>query len=365
MRMAFRILALLAGLGILLIGAGLFYLNELNFFNTYKSANIANCKAIVGLAGVEDIAPDDQHQRAWLSVMDRRRPKDSKDNSPPRGKIIAFDPQNPLDTGSWRDRSQGAPEQFEPLGLSYFEDENVRRLFVINRADHSILIYNITTENHLELDRRLSDFRLTSPSNIVAVGPDSFYVSNDVGGGRFAVRKKIDFLTRAPTGMVLYYDGLSWSNAIQSLRFPDGLAVSAQKDILYIAEKSAKNIAIYSRDITTGILTHVADRPLTAFPNNLYLDDFLYVGVQMKPLAHFIHMRNHSSKSPSGIFRYTPSDHDLIAIDPIIISDGTEISGATIAAILQDKMLIGSFADNKILSCPSPQPASLKETASQ
>lgn len=356
MQLFFKMIAALFGLVIILTGAAIFYLNELNFFSSYEELSQTGCQPVLGLAGVEDIAPDTGRGIAFLSSMDRQA-KAAGGEEPVRGKILAFNPEDPLDSASWKDRTGGMPAAFEPLGISYYEDGGLRRLFVINEADASVLLYDINDKGDLTLLKTLTDYRLTSPNSIVATGPVSFYVANDAAAGRNSLKGRFDFLTRSGTGLILYYDGLSWSNAAEGLRFPAGLAVSEDGTALFASELSAKAIALFDRDPETGILTRHGSYPLGAFPDNLYYRDGLWIGAHLKPLSLMRAAKKEDVTAPSTIFRLKGNRHTGFREDQPFADSGAVLSGASVAVPLEDKLLVGSLSDSKILICDRPRTA--------
>ena len=98
-------------------------------FESYPSQIPAQCTPVVGVPGVEDMVADEALGIVWLSSMDRRALSGiSGGTEKVRGRIVAFDPANPLDTSSWRDRTGGQPGDFSPLGISLYRDAETARV---------------------------------------------------------------------------------------------------------------------------------------------------------------------------------------------------------------------------------------------
>lgn len=346
-----RFIGLGLAVGVILTGIAIFFLFDLNYFETYETDHQATCQPVVGLVGVEDMAVHDNRGEVWMSSMDRRAKAD-EEAADERGRILLFDPANPLDAASWRDRTGGVPANLQPLGISVVQSGTTRRLFVINETDPSVLIYEIGPDDRLTLLKTLTDYRLTSPNNIVATGPDSFYVTNDVPAGRHSLQARLDFLTKAPSGLILYFDGQSWSNAADGLRFPNGLALSEDGRRLYVAELSARNLKVFDRAPSTGVILPADDIPLSLFPDNLTLhQDRLLVSGHPSPVTFSRYARKPDVASPSQVIAMRADSVGVSGMETLFTDDGTSLSGSSVAVEVGTNRLIGSYADNKILLC--------------
>ncbi|MCI5047090.1 MAG: hypothetical protein MRY59_06290 [Aquisalinus sp.] len=323
-------------------------MRHLNMFETVESRYAGQCVPVVGVPGVEDLAADKALKRVWLSSMDRR-----DDSEGVRGAIIAFDPENPLDTASWRDRTGGIPTVFEPLGVDLYKDEEVHRLFVVNAADPSILIYDVGERGQLDLIQTLKDPRLTTPNSVVAVGPRSFYVSNASQGSGRGLLAELSFLLGNASGSILYYDGSSLSNAASELKYANGIEISADGSQLYVAETSGKVVTIYDRNLRSGVIVPSGRLLLDGFPDNINrLDDgALLVSSIPAPRAFAQHRTDAEHLAPSRILKLE-MPIDLASVpEAVFQDDGNALSGATSAIRLGQNLLIGAYAENKFLLC--------------
>ncbi|WP_306252836.1 strictosidine synthase family protein [Parvularcula sp. IMCC14364] len=335
-------------LAIIGLGGAYVAMRHLNVFQEYETAYAGSCIPVVGVPGVEDMAADVSLKRAWLSSMDRR-----DISGQVRGAIIAFDPENPLDTASWRDRTGGVPAVFEPLGIDLYKDEEVHRLFVVNAARPSVLIYDVGPDGRLDLAQTLTDTRLTSPNSVVAVGPSEFYVTNSSQGAGRGLLSDLGFLIGTASGSVLYFDGSSWSNAADELKRANGIEISADGAKLYVAETSAKSVAIFDRDIRSGVIVPAGALSLEGFPDNINRleDGTLLVGTIPKPWSFSKHTSSADALSPSRIVKIEMPYEAEGMPEALFQDDGEGLSGATSAVRLGQKLLIGAYAENKFLLC--------------
>ena len=63
-------------------------------------------------------------------------------------------------------------------------------------------------------------------------------------------------------------------------------------------------------------------------------------------------LHNTNAKPATNVVRYITNTNQK-ELEPIIVSNGTEIHGATTAMISQNKIYVGSFADD-LLVCDLP-----------
>lgn len=326
-------------------GVGLYALNSFNYFSTVERDFSGQCAPVSGIVGPEDIKIDAAERRAYISSTDRRALGE-------RGAIYAFDLANPLAESAWRDRTMGEPAEFRPLGVDFYEADGERLLFVVNEANASVELFDVRDNGDLEHLETFAERRLTSPNNVVAVGPRSFYVTNDVDLGRDSMIAKAHFLTRAGSGQILYHDGGVWRMVAEGLRFANGIDVSPDGETVYAAETSGMAVQVYERDAVTGALAPLREISLQSAPDNLNADEAgdVWVAALPKPLDVPKLQANPEALAASEVIRIGPSGSaETVYRDP-----GEELSAATVGARLGDKLLIGALYDKKFLICDLP-----------
>jgi len=328
-----------------LLGAGaVLNLHSFNHFKVIERSFDGQCEPVRGIPGSEDIQIAGG-RRAFISSRDRR-------GGAERGAIHIFDLDEPLAADSWRDRTNGQPAVFKPLGIDYFEDSDVRRLFVVNEANAAIEMFDVQDNGDLVHLETFAERRLNSPNNVVAVGRRSFYVTNDVRPGRNTLLASLHFLSRTGSGEVLFTDGTVWRVVADGLRYANGIELSADQKRLYVAETAAAALMVFDRDTVTGSLTAIDTIELDSAPDNISIDaeGALWVAALPKPLAVSRFAKNADVKAPSQIWRIREGERLVI----IYRDNGEELSASTAAAHIGGTLLIGAVHEDKFLYCQLP-----------
>jgi arylesterase/paraoxonase len=294
------------------------------------------------------MALDPARRQIFISSLDRRTKN-------ARGAVHLFFLDDPLNADGWRDRTGGAPEAFRPLGMDYYEDADVRRLFVVNEANRAVELFDIGEKGDLIHIETFAERRLTSPNNVAAVGPREFYVTNDVKAGKHTILGLLQFLTRSRAGQILFSDGNVWRVAAEELRFANGVETDAGGKRLYVSETTGRAVRVFERDLETNALTQLDVISLEAAPDNIAVDGagLVWIAALPKPLAVPRHGADPRRIAPSQIIR--------IGFDgaprTIYRDDGKEISASTSVVRLGHSLLIGALYDDRFLICELPEGA--------
>jgi arylesterase/paraoxonase len=307
------------------------------------------CTPITGIIGPEDITIHPKTGVAYISACDRRAVNKGK---PGRGAIYAYDLN--ADTPKLINLTPDAGEELLPHGISlYVGDEGNDVLFVINHADgkHQIEIYDLKDGN-LFHRKTVSDSLLISPNNLVAVGPESFYVSNDhlyVTG----IKRTMEDYFRLRLSNVVYYDGSHFVEAESGFGYANGINISADGKTLYLCATTERTLHIFDREPTTGKLIQREKIKLNTGVDNIEVDEKggLWIGSHPKLLSFVKHSQDPSKLSASQVLHVTPKPGGEYDIKEIYLNAGDEISGSSVAAVFKSHMLIGAVFEPKFLDC--------------
>ncbi len=343
---------ILIGLAVVLVVIGLFVLKtfkDAGQFKTIKSHCDCQCTPVDGIVGPEDITIDPETKIAFVSSDDRRA---SERGDSVQGAIYAYslNPSSPFLTNLTTD----LPFAFHPHGITLYQSEEGRKyLSVINHRDndHFIEIFEFTNMklNHLE---SINGPLMTSPNDIISVGPRQFYVTNDHGAVSSRGRKVEEYLQLA-NSYVLYYDGSEFRKAAGDIAYANGIAISPDGRIVYVAAVVGRYIRVFERDGKTGILTHRQDIDLGTGVDNIEIDEqgTLWVGSHPQMLTFVKHSGDASVLSPSQVLKISSDSDGTYNIKEVYLNTGEEISASSVAAVYRNRMLIGAVFDDHFLDC--------------
>ncbi|MGI9289846.1 MAG: SMP-30/gluconolactonase/LRE family protein [Gammaproteobacteria bacterium] len=295
----------------------------------------------------EDIQIDRARGLAYLSISDRMATAKGEDPGP--GDIGRLDlNMNPPNVGS---ALTDGPD-LKPHGLSLFIDEKGQRhLYVINhwfRADtgeERIEYFRETTPGLFSHVQTLESPLITRANDMVAVGPDSFYVAQDVD------RRGGQTLTD-----LVYYNGSEYLVVADDIKSGGGINVSADGQTLFIAETGGKRIRVANLNPDDGTIMSDDYIDLGTAPDNIDIaeDGFLWVGAHSNVVALAMHFIA-GSNSPTQILKVGYQGGNS-SIEEVYLNSGTQISSGSGGATLGDTLLIGSITAKKILVCDMKQP---------
>ncbi|MFH1351126.1 MAG: SMP-30/gluconolactonase/LRE family protein [Pseudomonadota bacterium] len=308
------------------------------------------CKVVTGVASSEDITIHPQTVMAFIS-SDDRRPL-FRGGRGRQGAIFAYDlkavePQLVNLTGDFT-------HEFHPHGIGLFVGQDGdTSLFVVNhRTDgHFVEIFEFRNNGLVHRESIGGDL-MHSPNDVVPVGPRSFYVTNDHGNSSRLGRTLEEYLQLARS-YVLYYDGNRFRKAAEGLAYANGINMSRDGKILFVAATVGRKVYVYERDKGTGDLKLLQTIYLGTGVDNIEVDEkgHLWIGAHPKLLTFVTYSKNHDELSPSQVLRVVIQGSGSYQADEIYLSEGRELSGASVGAVFQDTLLIGSVFDPRFLLC--------------
>lgn len=295
--------------------------------------------AAPGLVGVEDISIDQASGVAYMSATDRRAQQQGK---APAGAIFRYDLRNPQAVPQ---RISDEPEDFAPHGLSLWRSPAGEiELYVIDhaRGQHRVHRYRVGEyggTSRLELLQTYDSPLFVSPNDLAVVGAGRFYVTNDHYFVRQPWRTLEDYL-RLPISQLLYVDQGQARVVQTGLAFANGVAWHAERQELFVAALGSNQILAY-RVQADGQLRERARLDANSAVDNIEMGDdgYLWIGAHPKPLQFVGHANNPPSLSASQVLRMNPQTG---ALSVVYQNTGQEISGSSVGAQWNDRLLIGS-----------------------
>lgn len=318
-------------------------------FKTIEPHFSGTCRPVHGVVGAEDITIHPGTGVAYISACDRLALRAGQSG---RGGIYAYDLK--ADKPVPVKLTAGPGPDFQPHGISLFVDAAGRdALFVINHSggSHKIEIYDLKADG-LTHRKTVAGPALVSPNDVVAVGRDSFYASND---HRFTsgLLKTLEDYLKLPIANIVYYDGRSFQEAATGIGYPNGINVSPDGRYLYVAGTTQMTLKVFDRDLKSGGLTLKESIRFGTGLDNIEVGPkgALWIGAHPQLLKLVAHLKDPGKLSPSQILRVALNDDGEPQIDEIYLNGGEALSGSSVGAVYQDRLLIGSIFEEKILDC--------------
>ena len=338
--------------GVSLVLAALALLSSFGVFEVLDPHFAGSCRVVPGPPGPEDVAIDHEAGVAYISSNDRRRHRHGVNS---HGKIYQLDLSRP-DTLPTLLTGTEQLEFFHPHGISLFRtaaDQTL--LFVINhaapgqpRAGNSIEIFAIA-EGKLRHLESIANLLFRSPNDIAAIGPRQFYVTND-RGYLDGIAMYLERVFSWAHSDVVYFDGQVANVVLDGLTFANGIQFDSQTERVFITETGANTLGIYRRSRADGALTLAHEAEVGQRPDNIDIDENgnIWIATHPKAFQLLTHADDRGTLSPSRVVRLQADGTNL---EEIYVGTGEELSAASVAAVYNGEMLLGTIFDAKLLRC--------------
>ncbi len=339
--------------GVLLLAIAAFVFKTLydsGEFKTIVPHASGPCRTVGGLLSSEDITIHAQTGLAFISSDDRRPWFHGGKGR--QGAILGYDLA--ASSPSLVNLTFDFQKEFHPHGIGLFLDKGGgASLFVVNHTQkgHFVEIFDLK-KGKLVHRKSIQDPLLISPNDVLPVGMEAFYVTNDHGSASRWGRTIEDYLQLARSN-VLYYDGKIFRKVAGDLAYANGINKSADGKTLYVAATVAKKVYVYDRDAATGDLSLRGEIPLGTGVDNIEVDREanLWIGAHPKLLTFVKYAKDPNALSPSQVLRVNPNVGPPYQLTEVYLNDGRPLSGSSVAAVFGDKLLIGSVFDDRFLVC--------------
>ncbi len=313
-----------------------------------------HCEQIAGPVGAEDITIDGQTGIAYIGADDRRAYLIHGDQkATPNGGIWSLDlnqaNSQPL---LMQHDLEGV---FHPHGIALYDAGERKLLYVVNHltaTEHEIDVFEVVSPTQLALQKRIRYDALISPNDIYVVAEDRFYVTNDHAYPRHTVMEKLEDYLGLALASISYYDGSRGQIVLDGLQYPNGLVVSPDGRWLIVAETTGRGLSRFERGELPNAWQFKDFLPLDAGVDNLeWLDEnTLLTAAHPHVLSFVAHMHDPGTLSPSEVIRIKLSEKAMQA-ETVMLDDGEQISGSSVAAMYQQQLLVGSVFEPHFLRC--------------
>lgn len=322
-------------------------------FKTIEPHFAGSCEVIRGVGSAEDIQIDHKAGLAFLSVYDRLGKVQG--GSVGNGSIVVYDLEAGAD--SYNIKPIPGLDEFRPHGLSlYLHDDGLRSLYVINHrgsGQDTVEVFSINPRHELVYQKTITHPLFESANDLVAIGPDQFYLANDSGAAN-GFEKGLEMTGLLALSKIIYYDRGKVSVVLDEFDSASGINASADGNIIYIAATNNHSLELYQRDLLTGGLSYISSIGLDMAVDNIDVaeDGSVWVAGHPKVIDLIMHFASKGEKpAPSKVY-VLPMDNGLLA-EPVDIftSTGDDLSASSVAAEHNGKIYMGGITPRKMLVC--------------
>ncbi|XP_061531115.1 serum paraoxonase/arylesterase 2-like [Phycodurus eques] len=246
-------------------------------------------------------------------------------------------------------------ETFNPHGISVYTDptNGTVYLFVVNHPHHKSQVELFQFDERGFSLLHLKTFKhklLHSVNDIVALGVDCFYATNDHYFSDELLKSVVEPLLGQPLTNVVYYSTEMVKVVSEGYYFANGINISPDKRHIYVADLFAHNVHLLERK-EDNALASVKSVALGSLCDNIEVDGKtgdLWLGCHPNVLRIF----QFDPKNPPGseVLRIQNILSEEPVVTQVYADDGHVIMGSSVATIYEGKLLIGSVF-HKALCC--------------
>jgi len=316
------------------------------------------CHAIKGIdkLGAEDLVSLNSGHVLFTSGVNMP----FRDAAKVRGQIFILDTNDPNTATSPVAKSlkllkfPQAAQEFFPAGIAVWEEDQKKPLvYVINTGNFrdGVYVFELdVSQKTLTFQKRLTDPNFLVLNNLVLVGRDRFYATNFVRSPSLMV---VEFALELPLGSVVYFDGQKGQTVLNFLPGPNGVAVSKDRKLLYVAMHFKEELHVYRIQGDNSLQFLNALNLHTGLDNvNVDYDDHIWIGAQPIKYRMLFHILDERRPAPSHVLKvtYDPKKNEFPSVQEIFADgDGSKISGITVAQRVGTHLLISSLMDRALI----------------
>lgn len=341
-----KILKIVLVIVVLFAGFVLYTFQSTGFFKTIENQFEGTILKSIDIVGVEDIQMDDKAEFVLISSDDRAGHRDGIDRQGALYKIQLNDAS--LTPQKLPSTYRG---KFYPHGISMKRlNDSVNRVLVVNhvKGTHSIEVFDLKSDTLFHL-QTLKDETMISPNDVVALGGDRFYYTNDHGNvsGVFRILEDYAGLKASNVG---YYDGSAFREVADGIAYANGINYDQDRNLLFVASPRGFLVKVYEVQ-PSGDLVFVEDIDCNTGVDNIEFDSKGKIWIGSHPsLLHFsTYAQAKREFSPSEIVTIDYRSEGDYTVESIYMNDGSDMSAATVAVPYGNLIFLGNVMDDHFL----------------
>ncbi|KAM3873664.1 serum paraoxonase/arylesterase 2-like [Diretmus argenteus] len=234
---------------------------------------------------------------------------------------------------------------FNPHGISVYIDDadDSIYLFVVNHPKHEskVEIFQLVEENTIVHQKTITHELLHSVNDIVAVGVESFYATNDHSFPNEVLHLLL-VLVGLPWCNVVYYSPEEVRVVANGFVSANGINMSPDKRYVYVSDIPDHEIEVFER-LEGEHLVHVKSVAVGSLCDNIEVDretGDLWLGCHPNGMKL---MKNDSEDPPgSEVIRIQNIHAEQPVVTQVYADNGSVIMGSSVAARYGRKLLIGT-----------------------
>ncbi|TDH11970.1 hypothetical protein EPR50_G00066080 [Perca flavescens] len=246
-------------------------------------------------------------------------------------------------------------ESFNPHGISVFTDlrDDAIYLFVVSHPQHKsqVELFQYVEDDHSLLHlKTIKHDLLHSVNDIVAVGVDSFYATNDHYFTHELLKGLVEPFLSQPWTNVVYYSPKEVKVVSDGYYLANGINISPDKRHIYVVDLFGHNVHVLERKEDNGLVT-VKSVAVGSLCDNVEVEPEtgdLWLGCH--PNAWKLFMFDAEDPPGSEVIQIQNIHSDQPVVTQVYADDGHVLHGSSVAATYGGKLLIGTVF-HKALCC--------------
>lgn len=345
-----KILKVLLFLLLFLAAFVAYTLTSTGYFRTIEPYFEGEIVQKIEVVGAEDMTIAKEGEFLLISSDDRAA---RKKGQPKQGGIYWMDLKENEGEAPFEAKliSQDFKAPFFPHGLSLLQLDSVNyKLWVINHVEgkHSIEVFHLQGDSLTHLET-LKDEMMISPNDIVAVGENEFYFTNDhVYLSEMGTLAEGYLALEAAT--VVHFDGEKYEEATEGIAYPNGINWDKERGLLYVASARRFLVKVYEM-AADGSLTFVEDIACETGVDNIEVDENgdLWIGAHPSLLAYTAYSNFEEEKAPSEVLKLSYKGRGDYTLKSLFLDNGLKMSGSSVAARYGSHIFVGNVMDEHFL----------------
>lgn len=234
-----------------------------------------------------------------------------------------------------------------PHGISTWRDPNTDQLFlyVITHPVEGdrVEVFEVLKSFQLQYIRSITDPLFKLMNDLVAVGKDKFYITKSIHFRKYIV---LEWISHLKFGGIYYYDGNKAREVIQGYHVPNGINISPDKKMIYVAEWGTRSLKGLRIDSSNNLVEEWSVNTGTGIDNIEVDPDSGDLWIGAIPITWKILM---GRLRPSQVIRVKMRENKVSEMETIYQDDGRNIAGSSVATFAAGKIVVGSVTDQAIV----------------